>query len=115
MVDGENRARPALLGREKLLWDKQREYYVCPSGQTMPLKSITKERRSGGESVMSRLYGRPGAYCQACPLREKSRPNPSPGRIHCLAHNLWILGRHLRAQKVGGSEAPRHRLKSVET
>lgn len=164
-VEGQDKGKakkPAMLGKEEFTWDKEHGCYVCPSGHTMPLKSIRKERRSGDESVVRRLYGCPGEHCQACPLRAKCTPNPLSGRtvsrvdgeevieelrvrmkspdakklykrrrstverayadlkvhrrverfgrrglarvrlqfrLHCLAHNLWILGRHLHAQK----------------
>jgi transposase len=91
---------PEMYGKEVFTYDRERDSYTCPAGQTLLPKTHMKRKTkySGGEST---VYAAPRAVCRSCPEMKRCTKNPA-GRT--IARDQYDDERQRMRQKLGTDE-----------
>jgi transposase len=91
---------PDLYGKEVFAYDKERDCYTCPAGQTLIPRTTMKRKTKYSDSV-STIYAAPRAVCRSCPETKRCTKNPS-GRT--IARDQYDDERQRMRQKISTAE-----------
>jgi transposase len=69
------RSYPDLYGKEDFTYDRERDCYTCPAGQTLLPRTKMKRKTKYSDSV-STIYAAPRAVCRSCPEMKRCTKNP---------------------------------------
>jgi transposase len=91
---------PDLYGKEVFAYDKERDCYTCPAGQTLLPRTKLKRKTKYSDSV-STIYAAPRAACRDCPAMKRCTKNQA-GRT--IARDQYDEERQRMRQKLGTDE-----------